>query len=128
MFIPRALWADKPTRHFWNKFGIEYGYLGEDDKQTSVAVSYLAEAYMNFGYTGLYACAAFIGLFLVALERFARAFLPGTFFFTFIIFLGSAVHYAMDLGSMLNATVIAIGTMFLFRAQLLKMARRDEYT
>ncbi|MFM8315793.1 MAG: hypothetical protein ACKOA8_16050, partial [Deltaproteobacteria bacterium] len=69
IFIPRALWTDKPSRHIWNKFGRTYGFIGANDYQTSVGVSYVAEGYMNFGYVGMYSIALLVGIFIAAVER-----------------------------------------------------------
>ena len=128
MFIPRVLWPDKPTRHFWNKFGRTYGYLGEEDESTSVAVNYFAEGFMNFGYTGMYAVAVFMGFFIALVERLSYYFLKGYFYFTFVCFLMPLMAYAIDLTSVVNAVIIQLGVLTLFRTQFVKMARRDEYS
>ena len=128
LFIPRVLWSDKPSRHIWNKFGRTYGILSEEDNQTSVAVNYFAEAYMNFGFSGMYVCALFMGLLIAAVERLSYYFLGGYFYFTFMAFLMPVMTYATDLGSIIQSVLIVGSVLYLFRKQFLKMALRDDYS
>ncbi len=128
MFVPRFLWPDKPRWTSWNKFGREYGVLSSDDYSTSVGVSYLAEAYMNFGYSAMYICAVFFGFFTALIERLSYFYMRGHFYFTFICFLVPLMTYAADLGSMLNSIVLMTSIMLAFRFQFIKMARRDSYS
>jgi hypothetical protein len=127
MFIPRALWPDKPTRHFWNKFGRTYGVLSTEDYETSVGISYLAEGYVNFGYHGMYIVAFLVGFLIAICEKYAHVVLGGYFFFPFIILLTPLLAPATDMGSILQSLWIL--SMFLFAARpvLLTMARRDDY-
>ncbi len=127
IFIPRFLWPTKPSRHFWHEFGIKYGYLSEDDWQTSVAVSFLAEGYMNFGYAGLYGIAAIFAIILAIAERISYYFLKGNFMLTFLVFLMPFIPYQNDFGTMINSFVIVTCVMFMIRSILLKMAKRDAY-
>lgn len=128
MFIPRALWPDKPSRHFWNKYGRVYGVLSEDDYQTSVGVGYLAEAYMNFGFFGMYICSIFFGFFMAMLEKISILFLRGHFYFTYIVFLAPIVSFANDMGSILNSVVVLLCALTVARSVFLKMARKDDYS
>lgn len=128
MFIPRFLWPEKPPWLMWNKFGRTYGILSSDDMATSVGVGYLGEAYMNFGYSGMYICALVFGYLVALVERLSYFFLNGHFHFTFICFLIPLMGYAADFGSLLNSIVLITSVMVLFRGQFLKMARRDEYS
>jgi hypothetical protein len=128
MFIPRVLWPDKPSRHIWNKFGREYGYLSQDDVQTSVGVSYLAEAYMNFGFQWMYCVAFLFGVFAMIVEHISYRIFRGHFSFTFLVFLIPLQWYAADTGSILNSVFIIIVMLTLFRSQLIKMALKDEYS
>lgn len=127
MFIPRALWPDKPSRHFWNKYGRLYGVLSTDDFETSVGVSYLAEGYINFGYNGMYFIALLMGILIAMCEKVAHGILGGYFFFPYIILLTPLLAPGTDLGSVLQSLWIL--TMFLFGARpiLMNMARRDDY-
>jgi len=128
LFIPRFLWSDKPSRHIWNRFGKTYGFLSDDDNQTSVAVNYFAEAYMNFGYMGMYICGIVMGLIISAVERLSYYFLKGYFYFAFMAFLMPVMSYATDLGSIIQSILIVSSVLFLFRKQFLKMALKDDYS
>lgn len=128
MFIPRFLWPEKPQWLMWNKFGRTYGILSSDDMTTSVGVGYLGEAYMNFGYSGMYICALIFGYLVAFVERLSYFFLNGRFHFTFICFLIPLMTYAADFGSLINSIVLMTSMLLLFRSHFLKMARRDEYS
>jgi hypothetical protein len=128
MFIPRALWPNKPGRDFWNKYGRGYRILSEDDIQTSVGVGFLAEAYMNFGFFGMYLLAGIMGIYFVCVERLSMAVLNGKFFFTYLSFLGPLIGLGADLGSIINSTMILTCVMFAIRPFLMRMARRDDYS
>lgn len=127
IFIPRLIWPDKPSRHIWNEFGRTYKYISEDDFQTSVAVNFFAEGYMNFGYVGMYAIAAFIGFLAALIERMSYYLLGGWFYFTFLVFLAPLVQFASDLTSMINSIMIVTFIVMGLRQQLLRMALRDDY-
>ncbi len=128
MFIPRTLWPEKPSRAFWNKFGRLYGVLSSDDYQTSVGVGYFAEAYINFGFTGMYLCAVFMGLLVAAVERMSFYFLKGYFYFTYLAFLMPLIGFGADMGTMLNSLFVLTTALVLVRNLLVRMARRDEYS
>lgn len=128
LFIPRFLWHDKPSRHIWNKYGKAYGVLSEDDNQTSVAISYFAEGYMNFGFTGMYVATIIMALLIAGVERLSYYFLGGHFYFTFMAFLMPVMSYATDLGSVLSSVMIVSAVLFLFRKQFIKMALKDDYS
>lgn len=128
MFIPRFLWPGKPSRHFWNKFGRAYGVLSEDDYSTSVGVCFFAEAYMNFGFGGMYALAVVLGGFLALCERLSYWYLGGYYYFTFIVFLTPLLNFSSDLGSMVNSMVVLTGVLYAARNIFVRMARRDDYS
>jgi hypothetical protein len=128
MFIPRFLWPDKPTRHFWNKYGRVYGVLSEDDYQTSVGVSYLAEGYMNFGYPGMYAVALLVAFIIAIVERLSFVVMRGNFYFSFLVYMIPLMPPATDLGSMLNSLFVLFGVTVVLRPYLLRMAQRDDYS
>lgn len=128
MFIPRALWPEKPSRHFWNKFGRLYGVLSSEDYQTSVGVSYLAEAYMNFGYQGMYLCALFVGLLFAVVERSSIHLLGGYYYLPYMVLLTPLLPPAIDLGSMLNSLWMIYLVFIVLRPLLLQIAQRDEYS
>lgn len=128
MFIPRALWPGKPARDFWNKYGRTYEVLSGDDYQTSVGISFLAEGYMNFGYTGMYAIALLVGILIALVESTVPAMLGGRYSFTFLLLLSPLLIPSNDLGSMLQS----LWTIYLFtvlaRFMLLRIARKDAYS
>lgn len=128
MFIPRFLWEDKPSRHFWNKFGRLYGVISSDDYQTSVGVGYLAEGYMNFGYMGMYTIAVIMGLLIAFLERMSYVILRGHFTFTYVAYLMPLAAYGNDFTSIVNSLVIMSCVMLMLRPWLLKAAKRDYYS
>ena len=128
IFIPRFLWTDKPSRHIWNKFGKTYGVISAEDNQTSVAVSFLAEGYMNYGYLGMYTVAIVMGLFIALVERLSYYFLRGYYYFTFMCFLMPVMSYASDLTSIINSVFVVSAMLLIFRSQFIKMARTDDYS
>lgn len=67
-FIPHLFWNEKPSRDIWHRFGKRYGYLGGEDRYTSVTLNTFAEGYMNFGKKGLVITALLTGLVLVLLD------------------------------------------------------------
>jgi len=54
-FIPRILWAEKPTGHIsTSKLSVYYGLQSEEDTaRTTIGFGLLAEAYANFGFIGI---------------------------------------------------------------------------
>jgi hypothetical protein len=128
LFIPRALWKDKPSRHFWNKYGRVYGVLSDDDFATSVGVSYLAEGYMNFGYPGLYGVAVLVGFLIAFMERFAYIALGGYFYFSFLLFLLPLMPAGTDLGSMLNSLFMMVVLTPFIRQVMSRSTQKDDYS
>lgn len=127
IFIPRALWSDKPSRHIWNKYGRTYGIIGKDDYQTSVQVSFFAEAFMNYGYLGMYTVSLLMGLLIAFTERISYYFLGGYYYFTFMCFLMPVMSFASDLTSVINSIYTVAMVLIIFRSQFVKMARTDDY-
>lgn len=128
LMIPRVLWPDKPSRHVWNKWGKTYGVLSEDDNATSVSFGYFAEAYMNFGFGGMYLIGIAMGFIIAATERLSFYFLKGYFYFTFMAFLMPVMTYATDLGSVIQSILIVSSVLFVFRKQFIRMALKDDYS
>jgi hypothetical protein len=127
LFLPRFVWNDKPSRHIWNKFGRVYGIIGQDDYQTSVGVSYLAEAYMNYGFIGMYTMAILMGGIIALVERMSYYFLKGYYYFTFMCFLMPVMSYGSDLTSIFNSIGVVSAVLIIFRRQFVKMAKTDDY-
>lgn len=128
LFIPRFLWPDKPSRHIWNLYGRTYGIIGKDDYQTSVGVSFFAEAYMNYGFVGMYTVAFLMGLLIALVERLSYYFLGGYYYFTFMCFLMPVMTYGSDLTSIINSVFVVSAVLIVFRTQFKRMARADDYT
>lgn len=71
-FIPRFLWPYKPLKLIWQKFGALYGYLHEEDTSTSIMFNIFAEAFMNYGMTGLVCFGMIMGTLLFAIEMASK--------------------------------------------------------
>jgi len=93
-FIPRALWADKPSVNEANHFyQVAYGLTEPDQLDTvSIAVGTVAESFINFGWWGPFLIMIPVGIFF---DYFQHAFL------------------ARDSGEVLNAIGIALLPTFL---------------
>ncbi|MBI1860739.1 MAG: hypothetical protein HYR96_07470 [Deltaproteobacteria bacterium] len=128
MFIPRFLWPDKPSWKHWHKFGKVYGYLAPNDDQTSVSFSMFAEAYMNYGFEGLYIISFVFGMILAIAERTAFAIFGGAYIFAYISLLTPMMNYSADLGIMVNREVIVITALLIFRPFLLRNIIGDDYS
>lgn len=70
--VPRALWPGKPALSYGNEFGSAAGFLPDDDDETSISVTYIGEAFLNFGWFGFLPMVV-IGFFYGALFRYAGA-------------------------------------------------------
>ncbi len=125
--IPRFLWPEKPVREFWNKYGKVYGILSEDDYQTAVGVGYLAEAYMNYGFVGIYLLSFGFGIAIAFLERCTAVFMGGPSMLGFIVFLLPVIGYSSDLGSMVSSLALATGLMVILNGVLKSNGTRDAY-
>lgn len=127
IFIPRFIWPDKPKRDMWNKFGRLYEFLSEEDEATSVGVNFLGEAYMNFGFFGLYSVSIFFGIMISLMETLSYFLLRKYTFFTFIAFLTPFMTYGLDLGSILNAIVIVVSVLLVLRYRIVPLVQHDAY-
>jgi hypothetical protein len=127
IFIPRIIWPDKPRREIWNKFGRVYGFLSSEDEETSVGINMLGEAYMNYGYAGLYMVSCFFGFLVAFMESLSFLFLPRNTYFAFIAFLTPMMAYGLDLGSILNGVVITLCMLFAVRYRLKRLVQQDVY-
>ena len=92
-----------------------------------MGVGYLAEAYMNFGFLGMYLCALFFGFLVAVVERAQYYYLNGHYYFSYVAYLMVLVYFGNDLGTILNSLVILTGVLVLIRPLLLRMARKDDY-
>lgn len=50
--VPRYFWPSKPEFHYGNEFGFVAGYLHQLDNITSISVTFIGEAFLNFGWPG----------------------------------------------------------------------------
>lgn len=60
--VPRFIWESKPEFHYGNEFGHLIGMLYPKDVVTSISVTFIGEAYLNFRFFGVFVIGAF-GLF-----------------------------------------------------------------
>ncbi len=67
-FIPRIIWADKPSENLGQEFGHRYGVLSLNDTNTSMNTPILAEAYMNYGKFGAYLVMALLAILYAFLD------------------------------------------------------------
>jgi hypothetical protein len=78
-WIPRAVWADKPTETIGNDWGREYGLLDESDLTTSQNLPLIVEGYLNRGASGILAMGIFVGLaFQSLVQLFERRAITAT--------------------------------------------------
>jgi len=65
-FVPRFLWADKPTGHVsTSKLSVYYGLQSDEDtEKTTIGFGLHAEAYANFGLIGVVGIGIFFGFFI----------------------------------------------------------------
>jgi len=70
MLVPRFLWPEKPSMSQANQFyQVQYGLTREGDLESvSIAVGFLTEGYINFGWFGVAGVAFFVGLLLGILQ------------------------------------------------------------
>jgi hypothetical protein len=128
IFIPRVLWPDKPSWTHWHKFGKAYGYLTPDDSSTSISFSWFAEAYMNFGFGGLYVISVLFGVLVACVEKIAFTLFRGNYVFTFVALLTPIMNYSADLGIMVNRLAVIIVALMLFRPFLMQKVVGDDYS
>ncbi len=92
-FIPRFLWPGKPTASEANRFyQVAYGISqeGEDVERTAIGAGLIPEAYMNFGWAGVFFIMVLAGIVLEAYQHILLHPRAGAF--------ASAVGLALILG------------------------------
>ena len=69
--VPRFLWPDKPSASAANRFyQVAYGITASADlDKTSIAAGLIPEAYMNFGWSGVFAVMLVVGVVLEAYQH-----------------------------------------------------------
>lgn len=50
ILIPRILWDNKPGFHYGNEFGYKAGFIDISNENTSISVTFIGEAYLNFSW------------------------------------------------------------------------------
>ncbi len=53
ILIPRFIWNDKPYFHYGTLFGHDSGILAVNNLMTSISVTYIGEAFLNFMWAGI---------------------------------------------------------------------------
>jgi hypothetical protein len=86
-WIPRLIWPEKPREDLGNRWGRQYGYLGEDDFGTSFNLPWLTEMYMNFGALGVFGVSFLLGVAFryLSVHFWTRARDAGTYAFGMVI-------------------------------------------
>ena len=114
-FIPRQLWVNKPSEVFGNKYGTEYQLLPSYDTKSSVGVSTLIEAYINFRFLGIISLAIFYGLIYRVINYYIFMNKEKSIYFSFLlvmisIFISftSESNLSSGLGGSLQMIFIAI--------------------
>jgi len=69
-FIPRFIWADKPSETSGQTFGHRYSFLWPDDDTTSYNLPWITELYANFGIIGVIIGMLLIGFFFRLLVNY----------------------------------------------------------
>ena len=73
-FIPRVFYPGKPKEQMGFKFGMKYGFLGQNNAPTtSINIPWITEFYANFGLWGVLIGMSLIGLFLAFLDKIFNA-------------------------------------------------------
>lgn len=85
--IPRMVWPDKPSLAGGNNFGQDYGFLWSGDTTTSVGKYLAGEAFMNFGWSGIFLFLVF-GYFLGYIKKkfFQPKSVVAFFVYSFVIY------------------------------------------
>lgn len=68
-FIPRILWADKPSEEMGYLFGTKYGIISVYNKNTSMNTPFVPELYINYGFAGIFIGCALLGYFYALLVK-----------------------------------------------------------
>ena len=95
-FIPRLLWPSKPQENLGQEFAVKQ----HENPNSCASISYLGDAYLEFGVVGLIACMVALGAFSAWLRRLVscplskrRLFVFGCFFMIATDFEGDVFGY-----------------------------------
>lgn len=123
--IPRFIWPDKPSVNDANRFyQVAYGMTAEQDLDSvSIAVGFLVESFMNFGWAGIVLVMFAMGLFLGFFERILLSARSGVLFnaigvallFNLFMVESQAAQYIGGLAQQIGLTVIVLAPVLGFR-------------
>jgi len=119
-WIPRVVWADKPREELGNRWARDYRYLGPNDEVTSYNLPWLAEMFMNFGWSGVIVLSLAVGVLMGALWRWLISRRAGSAHFAFSLTLTSAFFFpesnmSLQLGGLVVAGVTMMTALTLLR-------------
>ena len=111
-WIPRVIWKDKPREDLGNSWGRDYGYLNARDASTSYNLPWLAEMFMNYGWTGVVALSMLIGGLMGFISKVVSARVEGSVGFAFALTISSAFFFpesniSLQLGFIVVSVVAA---------------------
>ena len=106
-FIPRILWADKPSENSGQTFGHRYSFLLPDDVTTSYNLPWITELYANFGIIGVIIGMLLIGFFFRLLVNYLSIDTPNRIEFI----LGLSVTFELFFADS-NFSLLANGVFF----------------
>ena len=123
--IPRFIWPDKPSVNDANRFyQVAYGMTSEQDLDSvSIAVGFLVESFMNFGWAGIILVMFAMGLVLGFFERVFLSLQAGVLFnaigvallFNLFSVEAQAAQYIGGMVQQIGLTVIVLAPVLRFR-------------
>jgi hypothetical protein len=121
-FVPRFFWPGKPHVHASTyRMAIYYGLQDEESTQTTtIGFGTVTEAYANFGFFGMGAIGCFFAIFFKKISGWSSASpmlsYPGMFMVLLMAWSFQTELTLSDwLGSLYQASVVALGVPFLWR-------------
>ena len=123
--IPRFVWPDKPSVNEANRFyQVAYGMTTEEDlDKVSIAVGFLVESFINFGWPGVVLVMFFMGMILGLFERTMLGSGSGVLFnaigmailYMLISVESQAAQYIGGLAQQIGLTVVVLSPVIRFR-------------
>jgi len=119
IFVPRALWADKPVLDFQNTVGRLSGVLAPEDFRTSYKYGFVGETYLNFGNAGLIVGMFLYGVFFRLLHKwligYGRPNETGVLFYSLIVVTLVTVESPLGpaLGGFVRDSLAALAVLFI---------------
>lgn len=118
--IPRFLWPHKPSLVFGPAFGHKYGYLEEDDNETSITCNFFAEGHMNYGAAGVFLVTVVIAFLLIFAEVLSRQILKSQIAIGVLAYGFVFLSFGSFLTSIVSNFIYASLILVIFRLVLLK--------